>query len=121
MRLINYRCWVSDAFFIGESEMKRILLSVLIMILLPFLAVTFVKGDNGMAVVFILFYMINPLFSIYVGYIADKWIYPFINSLLFLLGTWIFFDIGEIAFVYYAIVYLLLGLITMLIKQKCKI
>lgn len=101
--------------------MKKILLSVLIMILLPFLAVTFVKGDNGMAICFVLFYAINPLFSIYIGYSTDKWIYPIVNSLLFLVGTWIFFDMGEIAFIYYAIVYLLLGLITMLIKNKCKI
>lgn len=101
--------------------MKKMLLSAIIMILLPFLVVTFVKGDNGMAVVFILFYVINPLFSIYVGYIADKLIYPVVNSLLFLMGTWIFFDMGEIAFVYYAMVYLILGLITMFIKNKCKI
>ena len=101
--------------------MKKMLLSAIIMILLPFLVVTFVKGDNGMAICFALFYAINPIFSIYIGYKADKWIYPFINSLLFLLGTWIFFDISEIAFVYYAIVYLLLGLITMFIKNKCKI
>lgn len=91
------------------------------MILLPFLVVTFVKGDNGMAICFILFYAINPLFSIYLGYKADKWIYPVVNSLLFLVGTGIFFDIGEIAFVYYAMVYLILGLITMFIKNKCKI
>lgn len=91
------------------------------MILLPFLAVTFVKGDNGMAICFVLFYVINPLFSIYIGYSTDKWIYLIVNSLLFLVGTWIFFDMGEIAFIYYAIVYLLLGLITMLIKNKCKI
>lgn len=116
MRLINYRRWVPMPFL-----MKKILLSVLIMILLPFLAVTFVKGDNGMAICFVLFYAINPLFSIYFGYKTDKWIYPAVNSLLFLMGTWIFFDMGEIAFVYYAIVYLLLGLITMLIKNKCKI
>ena len=116
MRLINYRRWVPMPFL-----MKKILLSVLIMILLPFLAVTFVKGDNGMAICFVLFYAINPLFSIYFGYKTDKWIYPAVNSLLFLMGTWIFFDMGEIAFVYYAIVSLLLGLITMLIKNKCKI
>ena len=116
MRLINYRRWVPMPFL-----MKKILLSVLIMILLPFLAVTFVKGDNGMAICFVLFYAINPLFSIYTGYSTDKWIYPIVNSLLFLVGTWIFFDMGEIAFIYYAIVYLLLGLITMLIKHKCKI
>lgn len=101
--------------------MKKMLLSAIIMILLPFLVVTFVKGDNGMAICFILFYAINPLFSIYLGYKADKWIYPVVNSLLFLVGTWIFFDIGEIAFVYYAMVYLILGLITMFIKNKCKI
>ena len=88
------------------------------MILLPFLAVTFVKGDIGMAICFVLFYAINPLFSIYVGYKTDKWIYPAVNSLLFLMGAWIFFDMGEIAFVYYAIVYLLLGLIMMFIKHK---
>lgn len=101
--------------------MKKMLLSAIIMILLPFLVVTFVKGDNGMAICFILFYATNPLFSIYLGYKADKWIYPVVNSLLFLVGTWIFFDIGEIAFVYYAMVYLILGLITMFIKNKCKI
>ena len=101
--------------------MKKMLLSAIIMILLPFLVVTFVKGDNGMAICFILFYAINPLFSIYIGYSTDKCIYPFANSLLFLVGTWIFFDMGEIAFIYYAMVYLILGLITMLIKNKCKI
>ena len=101
--------------------MKKILLSLLIMILLPFLFVTFAKGDNGMAICFVLFYVINPLFSICLGYKADKWIYPVVNSLLFLMGTWIFFDMGEIAFVYYAMVYLILGLITMFIKNKCKI
>ena len=101
--------------------MKKMLLSAIIMILLPFLAVTFVKGDNGMVICFVLFYAINPIFSIYIGYKADKWIYPVVNSLLFIMGTWIFFDIGEIAFVYYAMVYLILGLIAMFIKNKCKI
>ena len=91
------------------------------MVLLPLLTVTLVKGDNGMAIYFILFYVINPLFSIYIGYTTNKLICPVVNSLLFLMGTWIFFDMGEIAFVYYAIVYLILGLITTLVKHKCKI
>lgn len=103
------------------KKIRILLLSMIIMILLPFLAVTFVKGDNGMAICFVLFYAIDPLFSIYLGYKADKWIYPVVNSLLFLMGTWIFFDMGEIAFVYYAMVYLILGLITMFVKHKCKI
>lgn len=103
------------------KKIRILLLSAIVMILLPFLVVTFIKGDNGMAICFILFYVVNPLFSIYVGYAADRLIYPVVNSLLFLLGAWIFFDMGEIAFVYYAIVYLMLGLIMMFVKHKCKI
>ena len=34
-----------------------ILVSALVMLILPWLAVSFVKGDNGMAVCFILFYL----------------------------------------------------------------
>lgn len=103
------------------KKIRLLLLSGIVMILLPFLVVTFIEGDNGMAICFILFYVVNPLFSIYVGYSADRLIYPIANSLLFLMGTWILFGIGEIAFVYYAMVYLILGLIMMFVKHKCKI
>ena len=49
-----------------------ILISALIMLILPWLAVSFVKGDNGMAVCFILFYLGNPIYSILAGVYAGK-------------------------------------------------
>ena len=50
------------------------------------------------------------------------WPLPIITALFFLLGTWLFFSIGEKAFILYAFGYLLLGivaeLISMFVKKK---
>ena len=101
--------------------------SAAVMLMVPWLAVTFVKGDAGMAVCFLLFFAVNPLYSVLIGAFAGKdirrlWSLPVISSALFLIGTWIFFDMGETAFILYAAVYLALGiavmLISMLIRKK---
>lgn len=84
--------------------------------------VTFVKGDAGMAVCLLLFIAINPIYSVVIGIFVGKdvkhlWSLPVISAMLFLIGTWIFFDMGEMAFVLYAVVYLVLGIVTMLISM----
>lgn len=96
--------------------------SAVVMLMFPWLAVTFVKGDAGMAVCFLLFFALNPLYSVIFGVFAGKdmkhlWSLPVISAVLFLIGTWIFFDMGEMAFVLYAAVYLALGIVTMLISM----
>ena len=96
--------------------------SAAIMLALPWLAVTLVKGDAGMAACFVLFFAVNPIYSVILGVFAGKdvkhlWSLPVISAVLFLIGTWIFFDIGEMAFVLYAVVYLALGIVTMLISM----
>ena len=101
--------------------------SAAVMLMVPWLAVTFVKGDAGMAVCFLLFFAVNPLYSVLIGASAGKdvkhlWSFPIVSAVLFLIGTWIFFDMGETAFILYAAVYLALGiaamLISMLIRKK---
>ncbi|NBJ95037.1 hypothetical protein [Parablautia muri] len=97
--------------------------SAVVMLAFPWLAATFVKGDAGMAVCFLLFFAVNPLYSVLIGAFAGKdirrlWSLPVISSALFLIGTWIFFDMGESAFILYAAVYLVLGIAAMLIKKK---
>ena len=99
-----------------------LVVSIVIMLLFPFLAVTFVKGDAGMAVCFILFYAVNPIYCVVIGTFAGKdikrlWSLPIISSILFLAGTWLLFDMGEIAFIMYAVVYLVLGLLAMLVSM----
>ena len=101
--------------------------SAVVILALPWLAVTFVKGDAGMAVCFLLFFAINPIYFVVTRIFAGKdmkhlWSLPVISAVLFLIGTWVFFDMGETAFILYAAVYLALGiavmLISMLIRKK---
>ena len=96
--------------------------SAVVILALPWLAVTLVKGDAGMAVCFLLFFALNPLYSVIFGVFAGKdmkhlWSLPIVSAALFLIGTWIFFDMGEMAFILYAVVYLVLGIVAMLISM----
>ena len=98
-----------------------LMLSAAIMLFLPWSAVTFVKGDAGMAACFLLFYAVNPVYSILLGIASGKeirqmWCQPILSSALYFMGTWIFFDMGETAFLLYAGIYLLLGMAAMLIS-----
>ena len=49
-----------------------IIASAVIMLVFPWLAVTFVKGDGGMAVCFILFFALNPIYAIFAGVQASR-------------------------------------------------
>ena len=96
--------------------------SAVVMLAFPWLAVTFVKGDAGMAVCFLLFFAVNPLYSVLIGAFAGKdirplWSLPVISAALFLIGTWIFFDMVETAFILYAGVYIVIGIVAMLISM----
>lgn len=95
--------------------------SAVVMLALPWLAVTFVKADGGMAVCFLLFFGVNPLYSVIIGAFAGKdirwlWSLPVISAALFLIGAWIFFDMGQTEFILYTTVYLVLGIAAMLIS-----
>ena len=105
--------------------MKKIIFwlifSAFVMFILPWLAVTLIKSDGGMAACFILFFAVNPVFSIILGIFASEdirksWWLPVISAVFFLAGTWIFFDMGEAAFIMYAAGYLVLGIAAMLVS-----
>ncbi len=95
--------------------------SALVMLLLPWLAVTLVKGPDGMAAVFLLFFAVDPVYAILSGLAAGKapksrWYLPVVSAALFLAGTWALFEPSETAFLLYAAVYLALGLAAMGIR-----
>ncbi len=99
--------------------------SALVMLALPWLAVTFIKGDAGMAACFILFFALNPVYAIISGINAGKelrtlWALPIITAAFFLAGTWLFFDMGEKAFLLYALIYLVTGTAAMLLSALVK-
>lgn len=97
-----------------------LLIAALVALLLPWLAVTFAKGDNGMAVIFLLFFAVNPITAVLLGVFSGgnvrmAWFQPVLFAALFLLGTWVFFTMAEMAFVLYAAAYLILGYVAMLL------
>lgn len=104
--------------------MKKLLLWTLaalaLMIGCPWLAVTF-AGTAGMAVCFLLFFGVDPLFAAICGWEAGKeirtlWPLPLITAAAFLAGVWLFFEMGEPAFLLYGGVYLLIGIAAMGIR-----
>ena len=102
-----------------------IVLSAFIMIALPWLTVRFVRGDAGMAVCFVLFFALDPLWSSVLGVFSGgdpkaRWFLPILSAAFFLAGTWLCFDPGEKAFLLYAAIYLILGGAAMLISFYAK-
>lgn len=104
--------------------MKQLLLwsvaAGLLMIGCPWLAVAF-AGSAGMAICFLLFFAVNPLFSAVCGGFAGRnirqlWALPVITAGLFLAGTWIFFELAEPAFFLYGGCYLVIGSLAMLLS-----
>lgn len=96
--------------------------SAVVMILLPWAAVTFVESGAGMAASLLLFFVIDPIYAMAAGSFAGRtvkelWSVPIITAILFLLGAWIAFDMGEGGFVLYAGVYLAIGLASMFISS----
>lgn len=91
-----------------------------VMVGCPWAAVTFAPGDAAMAICFVLFFGLNSLCSLYVGIYAGMavkqrfWL-PLANAAVFLLGAWTVFDWGNPDFHGYAIAYLAIGLLTMVV------
>lgn len=86
-----------------------------LMLLLPCLVSVFVKAEAGMAVSLILFFIVYPIYSAYLGVISGKnkdsmWYMPLVNALLFLIGQWLFIIQGiNYDIIFYAVAYLVIG------------
>ena len=99
-----------------------LMLSAGVMLLLPWLVVTLVRSDAAMAAVLVLFFAINPGFSLAAGYYAGKqirrlWWLPAVSAGLYLVGAWLFFERGESAFLTYAGIYFALGMEAMQVSR----
>ena len=99
-----------------------LLMSAAVMMLLPWLTVTFVKSDAGMAAVLLLFFAVNPGYSLAAGYYAGKeiqrlWWVPAVTAVLFLAGAWLAFEAGEPDFWTYTAAYFALGMEAMFVSR----
>lgn len=100
---------------------KWSLIFAVVMLLFPWMAVTWVPSNDGMSVCLLLLFVADPLCIIVSGIaggrkLAEGWILPLLGSAFLLAGTWLFFELGEAAFVLYAFIDLLLGYAALLIR-----
>lgn len=101
-------------------------ITLAVMLILPFVVVRVVPQSAGMAMCMMLFYAINPIYSIMLGIVAGQdvralWTLPLISAAAFLAGAWLFLDIHEPWFIAYAAVYLGIGVIAMMIATCLKL
>ena len=102
-------------------------ISVIVMLLLPWCAVAFVPSDGGMLVSLLLLFAVNPISAVCIGIISGSnprslWLHPLLLSALFAVGAWksLGFTISDI--LPYSAVYLAIGyvslLLTVLLRRK---
>ena len=104
-----------------KKEWLWILLSILVMIGLPYFVLRFVPSDSAMMATILLFFAVDPLFSIFTGILAAErkgwiWLLPLLNVLFYCGGVWFWFEFDEPDFLIYASLYLILGYGSLLIN-----
>ncbi len=92
-------------------------ISLFLFLVCPWLTVLF-AGMNGMAICLILFFVVNPLFFIIEGILCGfklnrEWWLPVVSAVVYLLSTWLLFEMLEMAFIIYAGLYLAVGAVAM--------
>ena len=100
-------------------------ITMIVMFVLPFAVAHLASACSGMALCMMLFLVLNPVYSIILGTfcgknIKQRWNLPLISAVMFLCGTWLFFDIKEVWFIIYAAIYLALGWIAMLVSKSLR-
>lgn len=91
------------------------------MYLLPFLGIRLIPGEAGLAPLFLTIFIFNPIITVVTGYFSgrhlkENWYLPLIPATAFLLSGPIMFEESIFAgFAFYALIYLALGYIVMLV------
>ena len=102
-----------------------LMITAFIMVGVPWVIVSFVKGEPGTMAIKILLYGVYPLYSFIVGLYAGKnakvrFLLPVLTAAFFLGGVWMFFEWGEPVYKMYAAGYLILGVIGMLMRAMIR-
>ena len=107
-----------------KKEWRWIIYSIVVMILFPYCILRFVPSDAAMIATILLFFLVDPLFSIMTGIAAGyrkglNWLLPLLNVIFYCGGVWFWFDYNEPDFLTYATLYLILGYASLLVHYYC--
>ena len=107
---------------------KRLFLgmgSILIMILMPYMNVTFSSNDTGMLIFIVSLLILNPIWAIVTGLVAGQqirlcWYFPFLMDLFFIIGYMKIFRRDYNSYLFYIGLYTAIALLTMGITVAVK-
>ena len=96
-------------------------LMFLVLFIIPFILINLSKSHEFMGIMILLFFIINPISTIIINSIIGKdikklWYIPILFSIIFLILYWILLKEIILDLTVYAISYLVIGIITMLIS-----
>lgn len=106
------------------SSSKWIGITLAVMFILPLIVAKCVPSDCcGMVVCFVLFFIVNPFYSLLIGVYAGRniktrWGMPVFSAAVIQLGTWLFFDFYAPEFLKLTGAYMCIGIVSMLIKKQ---
>ncbi len=96
---------------------------IIVMLIIPLIAANTVKADAGMLIALVLFFVANPMLSVFIGIVSGKdirffWFMPIVIAILF----WIFSSLTfKTAFpILYSAVYLIITAVSMCITWLIK-
>lgn len=102
--------------------------SLIVMFLLPWLAVSFAGGNDALGILLILIFILNPLVSIGIGIASGRvekveWYLPLVNAVIFLASACVIIGF-DITYILCTVIYFVIGIaaayITSAIKHKRK-
>ncbi|MBO4876693.1 MAG: hypothetical protein J5501_01660 [Ruminococcus sp.] len=102
-----------------KDNLKWLIIAVVIAIAVPLVNSVFLSGSASAFISLILFMAVDPVFSVISGISASKdvkklWWRPAAFAVLFFAGAWLFFGHDEKALLFYAGIYLLMGVAAMI-------
>ncbi len=93
-----------------------LIVSAVVMFVPLGLTANFVGGNDGLGMILLLFFVVNPIVSIILGIISGKYFkkffyIPLVNAIFYLASAWIFLEPLETDFILYAVVYAGIGIV----------
>lgn len=103
-----------------KKTLEMVLFTIALICGCPFIVSRMVSGQDGLAMMFVLLFIINPIYCIVVGIAAGKdifncLIYPLIIGIVFVAGYMVIFNSNDSGLYFYGLIYLVISSISMFI------
>lgn len=106
-----------------KKTLEMVLFTIALICGCPFIVSKMVNGQDGLAMMFVMLFIINPIYCVVAGIAAGKdffncLAYPLIIGIVFVAGYMIIFNTNDSGLYLYALIYLVITSISMFITYR---